>query len=131
MICICPHCNKHFKIDTEQREAPDSKLTKALVIVDMCCDRFSVTYKQIVGRCRKKEYVAARHIAAFLIYKWCGYSLKATGDLLSMYDHTSVIHARKKMEDALLTHSYPYHDLMDLDRICEDMINENLLQATG
>ena len=51
----------------------------------------------------QKELVSARHITAYLLLTEVNLPLKEVGHLLGGRDHTSIMHARDKMEKDLST----------------------------
>ena len=64
-----------------------------------------LTYDDIVGPCRNKPVVRARHAAMYLAYRDLGKSTTQIGKAFGNRDHTTVLHAIRKVEAA--PHLYP------------------------
>ena len=86
--------------------------SEILDIQEKVCGYFSVSFKNLTGSCREKRFVRARHIAMYLC-KQQGFSYPDIGQAFNK-DHTSVIHAVKKIEKQLKTDS-------KLNRIIEEV----------
>jgi len=65
-----------------------------------CAERHGFTYQDIIGGGRKKELVLARHEAMAAVYRALSptWSLPKIGMFFGGRDHTTVIHALKKMK---------------------------------
>ena len=57
-----------------------------------------VTWSDIVSRRKFKRYAATRQKIAWLVYETTGWSSQGVADVLQIEDHTTVIHARRKIE---------------------------------
>lgn len=90
MRIIKNYCERKSSITTKQ-------------ILDFVAEFMSVSVWDIRSRSKKREIVAARHIAAYLIRKRTQSSLKVTGELLGGRDHSTVIHSIRVVEDELFT----------------------------
>jgi chromosomal replication initiator protein len=77
--------------------------TTAENIIANVCKYFDITRDDIVGKRRNREYVEPRMIATFLIADFLNIPLISIGGLLGGRDHTTVMHARNKIEQQLKT----------------------------
>ena len=67
-------------------------------IVDCVCKYFSISKDDIVGKKKNKEIVEPRQIAMYLIYEMLDLPLMNIGDIFGGRDHTTVIHAKTKID---------------------------------
>jgi chromosomal replication initiator protein len=72
-------------------------------IISVCAKHFNIKTGELCGNSRKKEIVTARHFTAYLLVKESGLPLKEVGYLLGGKDHTSIMHARDKIHNAIST----------------------------
>ncbi len=72
-------------------------------IFDIVIKVTEISRENIVSKCRKREYVGARHLCLFFIRNYFPeISLKQIGEMFGNgMDHTTVIHAREKIKDLL------------------------------
>lgn len=80
-------------------------------VIKKICDHFEIKQSEIKGKARNKEIVYPRHLAMFLLKENLNLSYVEIGRWFSNRDHTSVMHARKKMkelikEDELVNQDY-------------------------
>lgn len=61
----------------------------------------------------KRDKRDARKICSVLIYDKGGYSLSKTADMLSLINHTTIIHAKRS-----------YSDLLDSDKVFREKVNK-------
>ena len=59
-----------------------------------------VPKSEVIGAVRNREFVVPRQIAMYLVKKYLKLSLQAIGEFFTGRDHTSVMHAIKKVEQA-------------------------------
>lgn len=78
------------------------KLTSRHIIAT-CAKFFNVKTGDLVGHSRKKELTLARHYTAYLLLTEINLPLKTVGLLLGNRDHTSIMHARDKIQQLLST----------------------------
>ncbi len=67
-------------------------------IISICAKHFNIKTSELCGNSRKKELVTARHITAYLLLTDLNLPLKEVGHLLGDRDHTSIMHARDKVQ---------------------------------
>jgi chromosomal replication initiator protein len=89
-------------------------------IIDLVKSHFGVDFTR---KTRKFEYKEARQIAAYLLRKYTSMTLSDIAEYVGVSDHTTIIHAIKKVEDIMYTDS-TYKDMIaDLESILLDEIN--------
>lgn len=73
-------------------------------IVNICAIHYSLTPNEILGMCRKKHIVKARHLSMHAIRKFFPqFRLKDMGRMFSGRDHSSAIHAIDAVEGYIKT----------------------------
>ena len=70
-------------------------------IINRVCAIFSVTEEEIVGQSRRKNIVEARQVVAYLSRKVLDMSLSSVGLHLGGRDHTTIMHAQRKIESLI------------------------------
>jgi chromosomal replication initiator protein len=68
-------------------------------IIKACADHFGVTLKDITNGGRTKQLALARQVAMYLLRATLSLSLKEIGGLFDNKDHTTVMHAIKRVGD--------------------------------
>lgn len=116
MIIICPHCSEVFETIPAPMQSNESKYDKALEIIEACLAHYRVTESEIIGKRRTKHLAACRHMAMYLIRKYCRYSHKDTAAFF-FKDHTTTIHAEKRIENSLFTKGDLFDDLLKLEKV--------------
>jgi len=72
-------------------------------IISVCAKHFNIKTSDLCGKSRKKELVTARHITAYLLLTQINLPLEEVGHLLGGRDHTSIMHARDKIQNDFST----------------------------
>lgn len=98
---------KNISLKTLQSEDEDD-------IVRTLAEGLGFTKKEIVGPSRKQEIVRARDLIAFLLREYGDMSFPAIGRLLGDRDHTTVIHACKKVTKMIKGDSALRHGMDNL-----------------
>ncbi len=98
--------------------APKIRL-KPQKIINCVCDYYQLQPSVVKGERRNKEFVKARHLAMFLLKTELDLSYVEIGRWFSNRDHTSVMHAKNKIEE-LLEESAPIQE--DFDEIKRNLI---------
>jgi len=80
-----------------------SPKTNARHLISVCAKYFNIKTGELCGTSRKKEIANARHLTAYLLLTELNLSLKEVGSLLGGRDHTSIMHARDKINSELQT----------------------------
>ena len=70
-------------------------------IINRVCTVFSVSEEEIVGKSRRKNIAEARQVVAYLSRKTLDMPLNSVGLHLGGRDHTTIMHAEKKVEELL------------------------------
>ncbi|MDP4009923.1 MAG: chromosomal replication initiator protein DnaA [Candidatus Shapirobacteria bacterium] len=92
---INPNSNTFF-------ESASAKVTPRHLI-SVCAKYFNIKTGDLCGKSRKKELVSARHITAYLLLTEIELPLEEVGHLLGGRDHTSIMHARDKVQTEFST----------------------------
>lgn len=80
---------------------PPSPKLSAQTVIEEAASFFGLSVDEVVGKNRVKQLVTARHAAMYILSKDLGLSLVEVGRLLGGRDHTTVMHALKKITAAL------------------------------
>jgi hypothetical protein len=75
-------------------------VSTADIIIDMVCEHFNVTKKNLMGTSRKQIFVYPRHLANYLIRKTTRLRVTEIGKVFGR-DHTFVVFATKKIKDKI------------------------------
>ncbi len=68
-------------------------------IIKACAEHFGVTVKDITTGGRTKQLALSRQVAMYLLRATLSLSLKEIGGLFGNKDHTTVLHAIKRVGD--------------------------------
>lgn len=90
-MAVVPEALKDIVDTTKQSVTPER-------IVDCVCKYFNISKDDIVGKKKNKEIVEPRQIAMYLIYEMLDLPLMNIGDIFGGRDHTTVIHAKTKID---------------------------------
>lgn len=106
LITVCQKC--HIKNFIKSKLAPviPNDLSEKIIdqqdsysaIINIVSDAFGVSQKNILSYSRRKDFVMPRHVAMYLLRKVCNYSYPRIGMMFNR-DHTSVIHAEKRVKE--------------------------------
>ena len=66
-------------------------------IIKVCADHFGVTVKEVISGGRTKQLALARQVAMYVLRATLSLSLKEIGGLFGDKDHTTVMHAIKRV----------------------------------
>ncbi len=72
-------------------------LNRAQQILGLIADKSGLEVSILISGWRKRDYVAARHAAMFLVYEYTSLSYPAVARLFGGRDHSTVIHACRKV----------------------------------
>jgi len=67
-------------------------------ILQVTCEYFDVKVNDLVGTCRMKKFAYPRHIAQYLAREMAGLSYPEIGARFGGKDHTTILHACRKVE---------------------------------
>ncbi len=103
----------------------DSKSTcdiDANSIIDIVCDEFSISVKDIIGSSRLKKYAEPRHLAQYLIRELTGLTFPKIAEIFGGRNHSSVLHACRKITKEIDTDEnlkYVVHNLIRKIKECK------------
>lgn len=95
-LSLAQHVLSH--IADKPREAPD-----LFAVAECVAEAFDFTIADLRSKKRDKDLSAVRHIACYIMKKATPQSLRAIGAFFNGRDHSTVLHAISKVEDALKT----------------------------
>ena len=75
------------------------------MVIEQVCESFRITQVELIGSSRKKGIAAARHVSMYLSKNLTPASLKRIGAEFGGRDHSTVIHACKKVTERLVNDS--------------------------
>ena len=70
-------------------------------IVGMVSEYTGISHAQMCVRTRQRAIVNSRYYSFYLIHKHTKMTLKGMGSIFGSYDHTTVIHALKQINDLI------------------------------
>lgn len=82
----------------QDRALPAIPLTRSQKIVRAVCQRYEVERLDLMSDRRHKKLVLPRHVAAYLLKTLTPRSLPQIGKELGGRDHTTILHAVRKIE---------------------------------
>ncbi len=103
MTASPPNIDEAKRILAQVSAAP-KRFVSPKKIIRTVSEFYDVTEKELVNRSRKKEIVKPRQIAMYLLREELKCSFPFIGERLGKKDHTTAIHAYKKITAALPTH---------------------------
>lgn len=86
----------------DYRNVPDEKITPE-GIMDTVCKYFGVVKEELLGKKKNKEIVEPRQICMYLMSDLTNMPLETVGNVCGGRDHTTVMHARDKIERLMPT----------------------------
>lgn len=90
-------------------------------IVDATCSYFNIKKQEVIGKKKLKQIVHARQIAIYLINDLLGVPLATIGSYFGGRDHTTIIYARDKIDEAMRTNNLIANQIKDI----KNMIQKN------
>lgn len=85
-------------------------------VVQIVAEHYHVRSEEVIGPMRQREYMIPRQVAMYIAKTYLSKSLKAIGDFFGGRDHTSVMHAVKKMTLAVQNDRQLLRDINGLKR---------------
>ena len=74
-------------------------------IIDAVCGYYSVPKSDLIGKKKNKEIVEPRQVCIYIITDMLSVPLAAIGAAFGGRDHTTVMHARDKISEAVKTNN--------------------------
>ncbi len=78
---------------------PPKQMVNVEHIIQLVCDYFEIKREDLLGKSRQKRFVKPRHIAQYLTRKFTNLSLPEIGKKIGGVDHTSVLHACRRITE--------------------------------
>ncbi|MGC8740603.1 MAG: chromosomal replication initiator protein DnaA [Candidatus Sumerlaeaceae bacterium] len=70
-------------------------------IIQVVCQNFGIGREDLLGQNRKKRLATPRHVAMFLVRKFTKLSYPEIGEVFGGRDHTSVLHAFRRISEQI------------------------------
>lgn len=86
-------------------------------VIKVVCDFFSLDRKDLLGKSRKQELIAPRHITIYLIRKNSNESFPLIGKIMGGKDHSTILHSFRKIENDLLSDESLKRDVDEIQEI--------------
>ena len=83
-------------------------------IIHLATEFFSLPQEELLGPCRTKDLVMARHITMYALREHTDLSLPTIGGLFDGRDHTSVLHAVNKITEKMQTDNDTHSQVLKL-----------------
>ena len=83
-------------------------------IVDIVADHFSLTPQEIYSKNRSNKIAYPRQIAMFMCRKYLNMSLVDIGKAIGDKDHTTVMHAVKRIEEDIAKNDTSLQNILDI-----------------
>ena len=104
--------------DALAEEQRDTKTqTSADKIIGEVCKYFDISRDDLTGKRRNREFVEPRQVAVYLINEFLGIPLLNIGTLLGGRDHSTVLHARNKIEGQINTDARIKRIVTDISKL--------------
>ena len=87
---------KDYRNVADEKVSPDT-------IIECVCKYFGVTKEELLGKKKNKEIVEPRQICMYLMADLTNMPLETVGNICGGRDHTTVMHARDKIERLMPT----------------------------
>jgi chromosomal replication initiator protein len=95
-------------------------------VISEVCSFYEISLTDVIGSSRKQEIASARHISMYLSKRLTGSPLKMIGAEFSGRDHSTVIHACKRVENRIGVEK----ELKEqLDRLCQRIAGTSHIAA--
>ncbi len=87
------------------------------MILEICAKYLHCSVNELIGARRTKQIVSARHISMYVMREIGDLSYPQIGEIFGGKDHTTVIHAMRKIEKVMQEDSRLYNQVNDLSRM--------------
>jgi len=81
------------------------------------CKYFDISHTDMIGMCREKKVIFPRHVAMYLAKEIAGKSFPDIGRYFGDRDHTTAMHAVKRIKTLCLTDPAVAHDVAHLQGV--------------
>ncbi|MBD3250837.1 MAG: chromosomal replication initiator protein DnaA [Candidatus Pacebacteria bacterium] len=105
------------QILSKEKQSPANKIRlKPQKIIKKVADYYQVDQSAVKGKKRNKEFIRPRHLAMYLLKTELQMSYVEIGKWFSNRDHTSVMHAKNKLDELLETDEAVQLEFMEIKR---------------
>ena len=94
-------------------DGPDTEVTASRIMTETA-DYFSISIEDLVGTSRTQTLVTARQIAMYLCRELTDLSLPKIGQEFGGKDHTTVMHAERKIRESMAERRSVYNQVTEL-----------------
>ena len=94
---------------------PERHITPELIINEASA-MFGIQPEELIGHSRKRQFVTARQVAMYTFRTFTDLSFPDIAKLFSDRDHTTVMHAVRKVESTMADNSQTYNNVHELFR---------------
>ncbi|RYZ49917.1 MAG: hypothetical protein EOP49_15190 [Sphingobacteriales bacterium] len=92
-------------------------------IIDVICDYFTLNRASIFIRTRKLSIARPRQIAMYFMYRKKGMTMKLIGEVFGGYDHSTVVHSVRTVENDMDTNPAYANDIRSIETYMLNVIN--------
>ena len=78
---------------------------KAMAILTEVCRHYDVSVHDVMGKCRRGEYIFPRHFAMYYVRQYTSLSLSEIGRMVGK-DHATVLHSIRTVNDLIEMNGY-------------------------
>lgn len=96
-----PYMTRDFALTLIAKGRRGRKATTVRQVLEMCSMHFNLSPQVILSKRRNRDIARVRQIVAYICVAHIGLSLTNTGRLMGGLDHTTVLHAKRKIETAV------------------------------
>ena len=96
-------------------EFTDKDKVRLALIKKIVCKYYGTSFGVIKQRKRDREIVFKRHVLQFFLDQYTKYSLAKIGRITGGYDHSTVLHAKKTVNNLIDTNSTIRNEMRDMD----------------
>ncbi len=90
-------------------------------IVDVVCVYLRINKTKLFDKSRKREIVYARQVSMLMMTKYTTATLKTIGEYFDGRDHTTVIHAKDRINDLCDAHEEDRHAVHEIISLLEEL----------
>lgn len=98
------------QVPDELRKARSYKFPSITDIKELVCEYFNVTEIELLSKRRGKDIITARHTTYWLCKQATPHSFPQIGRFLGGYDHTTVLHGYRRINERIEAEEAVAHD---------------------
>ena len=103
-------------------EFTDKDKVRFAMIKKIVCKYYGTSFGVIIQRKRDREIVFKRQVIQFFLDQYTKYSLAKIGHITGNYDHATVIHAKKVINNLVDTDSTIRNEMREIDSIIQEAL---------